>query len=45
VRQALAALDQAGLRDARPGIASILDACVKTLPRILTLVASCGAED
>jgi hypothetical protein len=39
------ALDQAGLRDARPGIASILDAYVKTLPRILTLVASCGAED
>ncbi|MBW3605474.1 MAG: halocarboxylic acid dehydrogenase DehI family protein [Actinobacteria bacterium] len=35
-----AALRQAGAADAAPGIASILDAYVKTLPRVLVLVAS-----
>jgi hypothetical protein len=36
------ALERAGLRDAAPGMASVLDAYVKTLPRVLTLVASSG---
>lgn len=40
-----AALETAGLGDARPGMASILDAYVKTLPRILTLVASSDDGD
>lgn len=35
-----AALEQAGLGDARPGMASVLDAYVRTLPRVLVLVAS-----
>ena len=35
-----AALEQAGLSDARPGMTSVLDAHVTTLPRVLVLVAS-----
>jgi hypothetical protein len=35
-----AALERAGLADARPGMASVLDAYVTTLPRVLVLVAS-----
>jgi len=35
-----AALERAGLGDARPGMVSILDAYVTTLPRVLVLVAS-----
>jgi hypothetical protein len=35
-----AALERAGLADARPGIAHVLDAYVTTLPRVLVLVAS-----
>ncbi|CCG01762.1 hypothetical protein [Blastococcus saxobsidens] len=35
-----AALEQAGLGDARPGMAGVLDAYLATLPRVLVLVAS-----
>lgn len=35
-----AALEAAGLADARPGMANVLDAYVTTLPRVLVLVAS-----
>ncbi|WP_164700021.1 hypothetical protein [Modestobacter sp. KNN46-3] len=35
-----AALEQAGLGDARPGIADVLGAYLTTLPRVLVLVAS-----
>ncbi|TFV59560.1 hypothetical protein E4P41_11625 [Geodermatophilus sp. DF01-2] len=35
-----AALDRAGLADVRPGVASVLDAYAKTLPRVLVLVSS-----
>ena len=35
-----AALEQAGAVDARPGMAAVLDAYVKTLPRLLVLAAS-----
>lgn len=34
------ALDAAGLADARPGVAAVLDGYVMTLPRVLVLVAS-----
>ncbi|KGH45339.1 MULTISPECIES: hypothetical protein [Modestobacter] len=34
------ALERAGLSDARPGMANILDAYLTTLPRVLVLVAS-----
>lgn len=37
------AVREAGAADAAPGIASILDAYVKTLPRVLVLVASSAA--
>ncbi|MDT0277998.1 hypothetical protein [Blastococcus goldschmidtiae] len=35
-----AAMEGAGVSDARPGMASVLDAYVTTLPRVLVLVAS-----
>ncbi|WP_249523272.1 hypothetical protein [Modestobacter marinus] len=35
-----AALEEAGLTDARPGMAAVLDAYLATLPRVLVLVAS-----
>jgi hypothetical protein len=38
-----AALEQAGLTDARPGMAGVLDAYRTTLPRVLVLVASSTA--
>ena len=34
------ALERAGVADARPGIAAVLDAYVKTLPRLLVLASS-----
>lgn len=37
------ALHAAGIEDAEPGVHAILRAYVTTLPRVLTLVASCGA--
>lgn len=40
-----AALQAAGVLDARPGVASILDAYLKTLARILPLVASSASDD
>jgi hypothetical protein len=36
------ALENAGIADAAPGMAAILDAYTTTLPRVLTLVACCG---
>jgi hypothetical protein len=35
-----AALDSAGIADAAPGMSSVLDAYIKTLPRLLVLAAS-----
>lgn len=40
VTAGIEALDTAGIADAAPAMASILDAYVKTLPRVLVLVAS-----
>jgi len=39
-----AALERAGIADAAPGMVAILRAYVVTLPRVLTLVACCGAD-
>ena len=38
-----AALDTAGVGDAGPGVAAILDCYLTTLPRVLALVASSTA--
>ncbi|SEL13104.1 hypothetical protein SAMN04515665_108179 [Blastococcus sp. DSM 46786] len=39
------ALEQAGLDDARPGMAAVLGAYMTTLPRVLVLVASSSAPE
>jgi hypothetical protein len=38
------ALDAAGVGDAAPGMTAVLDAYVKTLPRLLVLASSSGRD-